>query len=173
MRFLKIYLPIIITLLFMPAPASSEEDAEYLIKVSFSKIKLFLFDKDGNELASLSVALPRVSPKLPVEGEVKAVQTNPFWYPTEPTRKYYLKKYKKDLPQVVGPGDPRNAMGAVKIIIFFETPGINQTIRLHGTNDESSIGKRVSRGCIRMSDQDGLYLASVITGRPTKVLFVE
>jgi L,D-transpeptidase YcfS len=158
----------------MPAPASSEEDAEYLIKVSFSKIKLFLFDKDGNELASLSVALPRVSPKLPVEGEVKEIIRKPSWGPSESTRREYLRKYKKELAKFIKYGDPDNAMGEVKIIIIFKTKGVNPIIRIHGTNKEEFIGQRVSRGCIRMRNKDILSLLDIVDGKnKIKVLFVE
>ncbi len=33
---------------------------------------------------------------------------------------------------------------------------------IHGTNDPSSIGKAVSRGCVRMNNQDVLQLASIV-----------
>lgn len=33
---------------------------------------------------------------------------------------------------------------------------------IHGTNDPSSIGKRVSHGCIRMYNQDVLQLAGLV-----------
>lgn len=174
MRSLKIYLLIIMALLFMPAPASPEEDTKYLIKVSFSKIRLFLFDKDGNEIAVFPVALPRISPKkFPVEGGVNNIVEKPSWWPSEGTRQEYLRKYKKELARFIKYGDPDNAMGEVKIIIVFQTKGVSPIIRIHGTNKEEFIGQRVSRGCIRMRNEDGLYLAGVIKGRPTKVLFVE
>ena len=33
---------------------------------------------------------------------------------------------------------------------------------IHGTNDPSSIGKAVSKGCIRMFNQDVIHLASIV-----------
>ena len=174
MRSLKIYLPIIIALLFVPELASSEGDMEYLVKVSFSKIRLFLFDKDGNEVAVFPVALPRMTPKkFPVEGEVNEIIRKPSWGPSEGTRREYSRKYKKELAKFIKYGDPDNAMGEIKMIIVFKTKGVNPIIRIHGTNKEEFIGQRVSRGCIRMRDKDALYLAGVIKGKFTKVLFVE
>ncbi|MBU2109538.1 L,D-transpeptidase [Patescibacteria group bacterium] len=65
------------------------------------------------------------------------------------------------LPEKIKPGDPRNAMG------------IDPAIRIHGTNDKSSIGKRISRGCIRLRNEDILKLAEYIENKKIKVLFIE
>jgi lipoprotein-anchoring transpeptidase ErfK/SrfK len=41
---------------------------------------------------------------------------------------------------------------------------------IHGTNDPSSIGKRVSHGCIRMYNQDVLELAKTVSvGTPVTI----
>jgi len=41
---------------------------------------------------------------------------------------------------------------------------------IHGTNDPSSIGKAVSRGCVRMYNQDVLQLASIVpNGTPVSI----
>jgi len=61
-------------------------------------------------------------------------------------------------------------MGVAKIIISFNTKGVNPNNRIHGTNNESSIGKRVTMGCIRMLNQDILILREIINGKKTKVI---
>jgi murein L,D-transpeptidase YcbB/YkuD len=47
-------------------------------------------------------------------------------------------------------------MGRVKL--FFLEP----TYYLHGTNDESSVGRAVSHGCIRMRNEDIVALARLV-----------
>lgn len=73
------------------------------------------------------------------------------------------------LPSTVRPGDPQNAMGKVKFRIVFEN-GFNQPIMLHGTNNPSSIGKRATRGCVRMYNKDGLELAKIIGTREAEII---
>jgi lipoprotein-anchoring transpeptidase ErfK/SrfK len=169
MRSLKICLTLVLAMLI----SKSAMAEEYLIKISFSEIALILFDGDGQELENFPVALPKVTLKsFPIKGKVAKIEKKPYWFPTEKTRKYYFKKKGIELPKVVEPGHPRNAMGEAKIIIAFETPGVNQTIRIHGTNDKSSIGKRISRGCIRLHNEDVLILITHIEKKPTQVVFV-
>ncbi|MEK7581812.1 MAG: L,D-transpeptidase [Patescibacteria group bacterium] len=144
--------------------------AEFIIKVDFREARLYLYD-EGKEVASFSVALPRVNPKLPITGRVEGVEENPYWAPTKATREYYFKKSGVELPELIRPGDPRNAMGNVKIRIAFNEARVNQTIRIHGTNQEESIGRRVSRGCIRMRNDDIKKLSEIIRGEKTVVVF--
>ncbi|MBU2109922.1 L,D-transpeptidase [Patescibacteria group bacterium] len=168
MRSLKILLMIILIIILTPGLVFAEE---YLIKISFSEFKLFLFDSEGQELLSFPVALPKITPKnLPIKGKVVRIEKNPYWFPTLLTRKAYLRKKKIELPKMIGPGDSRNAMGMAKIIVLFETPEVNQAIRIHGTNDKDSIGKRISRGCYRLYNEDILTLIDSIKNKPTRVI---
>lgn len=144
--------------------------AEYLIRVDFREARLYLYD-DGREVGNFPVALPMVNPKLPIIGIVERVEENPYWAPTKATREYYFKKSGVELPKLIRPGDPRNAMGKRKIRIAFDDAHVNQTIRIHGTNQEESIGRRVSRGCIRMRNDDIKKLSEIIRGKKTVVVF--
>jgi len=149
-----------------------EENYHFLIKVDFSEFKLIVSNANGTEIITFPVAIPKTTPKsIPIEGEIKHIERNPYWYPTEKTRADYLKNKKIILPRYLPPGHPKNAMGEVKFIINFKTSGINPVIRIHGTNDPSSIGKRITRGCIRLKNEDALYLADIIEGKKTKVIF--
>ena len=56
-------------------------------------------------------------------------------------------------------GDPRNELGERWIGFVHET---HQGYGIHGTNDESTIGKAVSRGCIRLKNQDVIELFRLI-----------
>jgi lipoprotein-anchoring transpeptidase ErfK/SrfK len=59
-------------------------------------------------------------------------------------------------PAVV-PGGPGNPMGPRAL--YLSAPGL---IRIHGTNDESSIGHYASHGCIRMHNADVLRLYPLV-----------
>src|SRR5712691_6466339 len=60
------------------------------------------------------------------------------------------------LPRFVA-GGPSNPLGARAMYLG------NTAYRVHGTNDPSSIGKRVSSGCIRMANEDVIDLYSRAT----------
>ena len=60
--------------------------------------------------------------------------------------------------------NPGGPFGAMWMSLSKEHYGI------HGTNDPSSIGKAVSRGCVRMYNQDVLQLASIVpNGTPVSI----
>ena len=169
MRTLKILFLLVLLLLGLPLLGQSEE---YLIKIKFSEARLFLFSDREETIADFPIGLPMLDPKVvPIDGEVMRIERNPYWYPTEGIRKAYFKKHNKELSVVVEPGDPRNAMGVAKIIIAFKTPGVHPLIRIHGTNEDESVGQRISRGCIRMFNKDILVLIEIIDGKQTRVLF--
>ena len=156
-------------LLVLSVPLFSQE---YLIRVDFSERKLFLIGDTEVVITTYSVAIPGFKPNyLPISGFVTEVERNPHWYPTEKTRKHYLEAYEIELPKIVEPNDPLNAMGAAQIIIQFENAGINPLIRIHGTNEEQLIGQKVTSGCIRLHNKDILELVGIIEGKHTKVIF--
>ena len=168
MRTLKILFLLVLLLLGLPLLGQSEE---YLIRVSISNARLDLL-QDENVIATFQVGVPKFIPKhLPIQGKITVIEKNPHWYPTKKGRELYLLRNKKELPIVVKPEDPRNAMGAAKIIIQFQNSDVNPLTRIHGTNDKESIGRKVSSGCIRMLNEDILTLIKIIEGNPTRVLF--
>ena len=75
-----------------------------------------------------------------------------------------IRKENPNLPPLVNPG-PNNPLGAAVLVLGDGNYGI------HGTNKESSIGKDVSYGCIRMFNKDILNLfQEVEIGTPVTVL---
>ena len=54
------------------------------------------------------------------------------------------------------PGGPQNALGARAL--YLHNKGGDSGYRLHGTPEWWSIGKAMSSGCIRMMNQDVIYL---------------
>lgn len=149
-----------------------QESQKYLtIKVDFKKIRLIVYDEAYNEIASYPVCLPKETPKLPATGRLIRVEINPIWYPTEKIKDKYRSHEKIELPDIVPPGSPLNAMGAVKIVIDFSTGHIEPTVRIHGTNKPRSIGKRESSGCIRMLNAQIKEVASLIKGKKIIIIF--
>lgn len=146
----------------------------YLITVNFTTFTLTLTDEMGAELAQYPVALPKSSanPPLPTDGVVTRAEKYPSWTPTPSTRAA-MAKQGKHLAAHYPPRHPKNAMGSGKISITYSTPRTPSTIRIHGTIDPSSIGKRASRGCIRMHNRDILALIDHIRGHETRVRYTQ
>jgi len=172
MRYLKTITALIFLFTFSLGMAQAQPDYDYLIIVSDRARTLLLYEA-GNEQEVLAVYLIGVPKKkyyeLPLCGEVKGVEFNPAWWPTKKTRAAYFKSEEIVLPEKIEPGDPRNAMGKAKLNLQLE--GISEPIKIHGTNKPSSIGKKVSRGCIRMHNESVLELAHIIKNARTKVVF--
>ncbi|MDA7946960.1 MAG: L,D-transpeptidase [Hyphomicrobiaceae bacterium] len=101
----------------------------------------------GNRAISYPIAIPNNeafwSGTLPVTR--KAV--NPSWTPTAQMRRENPK-----LPPFVPGGHPRNPMG-VRALYLGST-----LYRIHGTDAPWLIGRSVSRGCIRMYNEDVIDL---------------
>ena len=75
----------------------------------------------------------------------------PDWYP--PTEMIKRQPY---LPRMTA-GGPGNPLGARAMYIG------GTEYRIHGTNDPSTIGKNVSSGCIRLTNEDVIDLFSRVT----------
>ena len=75
----------------------------------------------------------------------------PDWYP--PAQMIIRQPY---LPRMVA-GGPGNPLGARAIYIG------GTEYRIHGTNDPTSIGKHVSSGCIRLTNEDVIDLYNRVT----------
>ena len=81
----------------------------------------------------------------------------PDWYP--PPEMIARQPY---LPRFVG-GGPGNPLGARAMYLG------GTRYRIHGTNDPTTIGKQVSSGCIRMTNEDAIDLYSRV-GIGTRVV---
>jgi lipoprotein-anchoring transpeptidase ErfK/SrfK len=100
-------------------------------------------------------------PKPLGEGGITSISLHPHWYPTQETIKNFKKAKNITLPAVVPYGNPYNYMGEAKINLTHEVNGKN-VFRIHGTLNESSIGKSESGGCIRMKNSEVLELATML-----------
>ena len=95
---------------------------------------------------------------------VRSVLVDPWWYPTDLTLAAYQQRTGKRLPKAVAPylRDQRNAMGRLKVVLYFPGHRGPQVFRIHGTNRPQSIGRRESRGCIRLHNDHALLVGQFL-----------
>jgi lipoprotein-anchoring transpeptidase ErfK/SrfK len=120
------------------APEITAKNLGHNIVVRVDQNRLYLYD--GFKVAgSWDVATAKPGWTTPVGvWKIWDKRENPTWY--NPA----LDSWGADLPAVI-PGGPGNPMGTRAI--YIDAPGL---IRIHGTTDDSSIGRYASHGCIRM-----------------------
>lgn len=108
------------------------------IVINKAELGLYWFPKGGQPRRH-AIGVGREGFDTPV-GETRIVrkQKDPVWYPTASTR-----ADRPELPAVVPPG-PDNPLGRHALYLGWPT------YLIHGTNKPYGVGRRVSRGCIRM-----------------------
>lgn len=112
------------------------------IIVSFGDRKLYKLLKKGKAI-SYPIAVPRTISKWEGVLPVSYKKVNPSWTPTSTMRRENPK-----LPAYVPGGHPRNPLG-VRALYLGST-----LYRIHGTDAPWTIGQAVSKGCIRMYNND-------------------
>lgn len=154
---------------FLGDNCRAESGKEYFVEVSITKCRLWLYEiSNGERLLVKEYIVSTVKPSIKKyalgTGTVTKIEKNPVWYPTQLTRSEFLKK-NIALPTSVPPGHPLNYMGATKISLSHSVPGKGSVYRIHGVrkSDEKLLGSRVSGGCIRMLNEDGLELAKIMS----------
>jgi len=107
--------------------------------VNRPEMRVYIYEPDGSSWAA-PISLGRQGYQTPL-GRLPIGQKrlNPAWHPTAAHR-----AENPDLPAVV-PAGPDNPLGAHALRL-----GMTEYL-LHGTNRPGSIGRQVSRGCIRLS----------------------
>lgn len=128
--------------------------AEFRLHVDLSERRLDVIE-DGDVIESFPVAVGKDKNPTP-EGEfkIRKVIWNPSWRP--PDAKWARGKSAKP------PGHPDNPMKRVKM--FFKEPDYY----IHGTDEEDSLGKAESHGCIRMDTDDVTRLGQLVMERGGK-----
>ena len=116
-------------------PSSHEPNQ---IIVSFGDRRLYHIVERGRAI-SYPIAVPRPQSRWDGVERVSYKRVNPPWTPTSKMR-----QENPNLPVSVRGGDPLNPLGSRAIYLG------NTLYRIHGTDAPWTIGKNVSRGCIRM-----------------------
>lgn len=164
MRFRKLLLAAIATLVSTSAFAASERidlatsHKPGTIIIHTNERKLLLVLDDGTALR-YPIAVGRDGAQWTGTTRVTHMRWRPEWRPTP-----NMRKKNPRLPEVVKPG-PSNPLGVAAIYL---AQGL---LRIHGTNEPSSIGKAVSSGCFRMHNTDVLELYQIV--EPDAVVMVK
>jgi lipoprotein-anchoring transpeptidase ErfK/SrfK len=116
-------------------------DAGQLI-VSFGDRRLYHVVKAGQAM-SYPIAVPREQSRWSGVTSVSMKRENPDWTPTAEMRAENPR-----LPPYVPGGHPQNPLGNRAMYLG------SSTYRIHGTDAPWTIGQPVSKGCIRMFNQD-------------------
>ena len=114
--------------------------------VSFGDRKLYWIHRRG-EAISYPIAVPREKSRWAGTARITDKRVNPAWTPTAEMRRENPK-----LPASMPGGHPLNPLG-VRALYLGGT-----MYRIHGTDAPWTIGTAVSKGCIRMYNEDVLDL---------------
>lgn len=109
------------------------------IVINLGDMRIYQFGKDGSFKGTWPIGVGREGYNTP-KGQTKIVRKkkDPAWYPTENTR-----RDDPTLPKMV-PAGPENPLGHRALYLGWPA------YVMHGTNKPLGIGRRVSRGCIRL-----------------------
>ena len=116
------------------------------IIVSFGDRRLYLITRAG-QATSYPIAVPREQSRWQGTTTVSDKRVNPSWRPTPE-----MFKENPKLPTWVPGGHPMNPLGVRAMYLGAST------YRIHGTDAPWTIGQAVSKGCIRMLNEDVLDL---------------
>ncbi len=114
--------------------------------VSFGDRRLYWVTRRGEAIA-YPIAVPREQSRWSGTSTISSKRVNPGWTPTSTMRRENPK-----LPAFVPGGHPLNPLG-VRALYLGGT-----MYRIHGTDAPWTIGTAVSKGCIRMYNEDVLDL---------------
>jgi lipoprotein-anchoring transpeptidase ErfK/SrfK len=116
------------------------------IVVSFGDRRLYFVTRPG-EAISYPIAIPREQDRWEGITKISDKKVDPSWTPTAS-----MMAENPRLPRWVPGGHPMNPLG-VRALYLGES-----TYRIHGTDAPWTIGTAISKGCIRLYNQDVLDL---------------
>ncbi|OYQ75625.1 L,D-transpeptidase family protein [Wohlfahrtiimonas sp. G9077] len=129
------------------------------------EMRTYFFPKDGDTVYVYPVGVGRMDWKTPLGSwKITRKQEAPAWYPPESIRREHQEMGKGTLPAVV-PAGPDNPLG--NHVLRLNLP----SYLLHGTNDVTGIGMRVTHGCMRFFPQNIEELYSIVPTN-TEVTFI-
>jgi lipoprotein-anchoring transpeptidase ErfK/SrfK len=125
-------------------------EAPGTIVVNSAERKLYFVEDDATALR-YPISVGQDAYRWTGEAVIREKREWPDWIPGDEAR-----KLRPELPERV-PGGGLNPLGA-RALYMFDENGKDTEIRIHGTNEPSSIGRAVSLGCIRMRNIDAIDL---------------
>lgn len=120
------------------------------------EMRTYYFLKDSDKIYVYPVGVGRMDWKTPLGSwSITRKQENPAWYPPESIRKEHLEMGRGVLPKVV-PAGPDNPLGTRVLRLALPS------YLLHGTNEQTGIGMRVTHGCMRFYPQHIEHLYEMV-----------
>jgi L,D-transpeptidase ErfK/SrfK len=137
---------------------SPEAPADGIV-VNLAEQRLYFFPTGGGRV-SYPIGIGRAGWPIPIgTTEVVEKREAPTWYPTASAR-----REDPTLPRAIPPG-PDNPLGTHALYLGWPR------YLIHGTNEPYGVGRRVSRGCIRLYPEDILPLfEQVEIATPVRVI---
>ena len=129
--------------------------------INVPEMQLYDFTRKGEEPEVFAIAIgDAIDPSLVGQFKIGAKRVNPAWH----VPKSILAE-RPDLPAVVPPG-PDNPLGPYWMTIGSTSYGI------HGSNNEWSIGREATHGCIRLyNDQIERLFQRTKPGTPIRLIY--
>ncbi len=125
------------------------------------EMRTYYFLKDSDTVYVYPVGVGRMDWKTPLGSwSITRKQENPAWYPPASIRREHEEMGRGTLPGVV-PAGPDNPLGTR--VLRLSLP----SYLLHGTNEQTGIGMRVTHGCMRFYPQHIEQLYDIV---PTNTL---
>ncbi len=120
------------------------------------EMRTYFFPENEDVVYVYPVGVGRMDWKTPLgTWKVTVKQEAPAWYPPESIRREHQEMGKGILPKVV-PAGPDNPLG--NHVLRLNIP----SYLLHGTNDVTGIGMRVTHGCMRFFPQNIAELHQIV-----------
>ncbi len=142
----KVWLPGENTPLVLPTRFVLPDGPRTGVIVNLAEMRLYYFHDDENggaRVTTYPIGIGREGWDTPLmTTQIAQKKTDPAWVVPESIKLEYRAKG-EELPDVVAPG-PDNPLGRFALRLG------NPSYLIHGTNQPSGIGMRVSHGCIRM-----------------------
>lgn len=135
------------------------------IVLNIPEMRAYYFPKKGDKVYVYPVSVGRMDWKTPLgRSTVTVKQKDPNWYPPTSIQKEHLENGRGVLPKVV-PGGPDNPLG--RHVLRLSIP----SYLLHGTNDPTGIGMRVTHGCMRFFPKNIEELFTIVpVGTPVYMI---
>lgn len=120
------------------------------------EMRTYYFLKGSDKIYVYPVGVGRMDWKTPLGSwSITRKQEHPNWYPPESIRREHEEMGRGTLPRVV-PAGPDNPLGTRVLRLALPS------YLLHGTNDETGIGMRVTHGCMRFYPQHIEHLYDMV-----------
>ncbi len=139
--------PIPGTVLIIPSRYILPNTLRRGIIINLAEMRMYYFPKNSKDVWTFPVGIGRQGSQTP-DGIMTVIEhmDHPTWHAPESVRAERAKEG-VEIPKMVPPG-PDNPLGEYALRLSMPT------YLIHGTNDNSGVGRRSSSGCLRMYPED-------------------